>query len=135
MHTSGYMYIRASPMGGINTKKKCKGTSHANVTGDLLHSQIRDRSVDYSRALHAAACNANSNATPCSQQSQKWAENSLLPVEKFHWPQALALTGSRMSFSGGNGRKRKISFLHINNLQQPLVQGLLGSDTGCSIFL
>lgn len=82
-------------MGGTNTKKKCEGTSHTSVIGDLdLHSQIKDQSVDYSRAVHAAACNANLNATPHSQQSQKWAENSLLPVEKFHWPQVLVLTSS-----------------------------------------
>lgn len=65
------MYIWASPMGSINTKKKCEGTAQANVIEDLLHSQIKDQSVDYSRAVHAAACNMNSNATPHSQQSQK----------------------------------------------------------------
>lgn len=94
MHASGYIYIWASPMGDINTKKKCEGTSHTNAIEDLLHSQIKDQSMDYSRAVHAAACNANSNATPRAQQSQKRAENSLLPVEKFHWPQVLVLTSS-----------------------------------------
>lgn len=94
MHTPGYMYIWASPVGGTNIKKKCEGTSHTNVIEALLHSQIRDQSVDYSRAVHTAACNANSSATPHSQQSQKWAENSLLPAEKFHWPQVLVLTRS-----------------------------------------
>lgn len=47
------MYIWASPMGSINTKKKCEGTAQANVIEDLLHSQIKDQSVDYSRAVHA----------------------------------------------------------------------------------
>lgn len=59
MHTSGYIYIWAGPMGGINTKKKCEGTSDTNVIEDLLRSQIKDQSVDYSRAVHAAACNVN----------------------------------------------------------------------------
>lgn len=45
--------------------KKCERTQHAYIIEDLLDSQIKDQSVDYKRAVHAANRNANPNAVPC----------------------------------------------------------------------